>query len=128
MHRIGRRRPRGMTFVSFLFLVAALSGVWWVISFGPVYWDNVSIKGDLHESANYAMKEPEDRVRAFILKKLAAYPNLTVTPEDVRIDMEHGKYITIDLTYARTVKPLFVDERTVMFSRRVEQDLTPVKW
>lgn len=122
-------RRRGFSFVSFLFLVAALAGIWWVISFGPAYWDNISIKGHVHEAANQAMRANEDQVRAFILKKLAAYPNLSVQPDDVRIDLQPGQQIAIDLTYSRAVKPLFAsEERSVIFTRHVEQDLKPVKW
>jgi hypothetical protein len=123
------RAPRGFTFISFLFLVGLAAGIWWLISFGPAYWDNISIKGECHEAANYGMKttNPED-VRKFLIKKLQAYERLEVAPDDVRIDLQPFKFITIDLTYTRTVRPLLTGERQVVFTRHVEQDLTPVKW
>ena len=118
-----------MSIVSFLFLVAALAGIWWLVSFAPVYWDHIAIKGDLHEAANLCMKEDNDElVRAFIVRRLATYKNLNLTPEEVRIDRQPQKWVAIDVTYSRTVKPLFLDERIVSFNRHVEQDLLPVKW
>ncbi len=123
--------PRGMSFVSTLFLLLAVGAVWWVLSYGSAYWDNVSIKTELHEAANMCLKVKDNEVvRAFILKQLGKYQNLTVQPEDVQIERTNeGKWVTIDLHYARTVKPLFVGgERTVEFSRHVEEDIAPVKW
>jgi hypothetical protein len=124
-----RRLRRGFSFVSFLFLVAALAAVWWVVSFGGAYWDNVSIKGHVHEAANMAMRASEDQVRSFLIRKLSTYENLAVQPDDVRIDLQPGQRIVIDLTYARSVKPLFAsEERSLIFTRHVEQDLKPIKW
>ena len=37
--------------------------------------------------------------------------------------------VILDLTYRRRVKPLFLDEeRVVVFTRHMEQDISPVKW
>ena len=119
-----------MSIVSFLFLVGGLAAVWWLISFGPAYWDNVSIKGDLHEAGNLCMKEADDeKIRAFLLNRLTnSYHGVSVSPEDVRIDRQPRVSVAIDVTYRRTVKPLFTDERTVVFNRHVDQDISPVKW
>ena len=53
---------------------------------------------------------------------------LAVTPEDVRIERQPRVTVSIDVTYRRTVKPLFTDERTVVFNLHVDHDISPVKW
>ena len=119
-----------MSIVTFFFLVGALAGIWWLVSFGPAYWDNISIKGDVYEAANLCMKEDDDdAVRRFLLYRLTTtYRGLAVTGEDVRIDRQPHISVAIDLSYRRAVKPLFADERTLVFNRHVDQDLRPVKW
>jgi hypothetical protein len=120
---------RGFTFVSFLLLVGVLAAIWWCIGFGPAYIDYVSVKGDLREAANLCMREPNDNsIRRFILKRMSQYPGIAVSENDVQIDRDPNHYVRIDVAYQRTVHPLFSNERTVAFTRHVEQDLTPVKW
>jgi hypothetical protein len=126
-----QRKPRGISFVSVLTLLLILGAIWWAISYGGAYWDNVSIKSDLHEAANLCLKiKDNDQVRRFILGKLSKYPDLTVQAEDVQIQRtSDDKWVTIDVAYSRTVKPLFIGgERSVGFTRHVEQDISPVKW
>ena len=120
-----------MSIVTFFFLVGLLAGIWWLISFGPAYWDNVGIKGDVYEAANMCMKEGDDEVvRKWLLYRLqSTYKDLNVTPDDVHIDRQPHISVAIDLSYRRMVKPLLVsDERTIVFNRHVDQDLRPVKW
>ena len=118
-----------MSFVAFLFFACLAGGVWWLIGYGGAYWDNISIKGDLHEAANLCMKEPDDgQIRKFIVTRINKYGGAQVAPDDVVINRDPGKYVSIDVAYSRVVKPLFAGERTVTFTRHVEQDLKPVKW
>ncbi len=124
-------RPRGFSWVSFLLLVLLAGAGWWGASYGSAYLDNIEIKSLMHEAANLSVHEKNDEgVRQFILKRMSQYKDLVVAPEDVQIQRtDNGHWITIDVTYTRTVKPLFTgDERVVSFSRHLEQDIAPVKW
>ena len=125
-----RRHDRGLSFVSVILLVLLAGAVWWSMTYGGAYLDNISIKTDLREAAYLSMKRPDDDVRGFIMRKLSAYPNLDVTPEDLRLEKtDNGNTVILDLTYRRRVKPLFLDdERVVVFTRHMEQDISPVKW
>lgn len=137
--------PRGLTLVTVLIVLAVAGGIYWLIGFGPAYWDNTEVKAILNQAANLCYHEQsDDVVRDFVFKKLH-------DKFDRRV-LDHGRYVTelgidlkrddmqiersqvpprvdIWLTYSRTVKlPLVAMERVVTFNDHVDQDLSPVKW
>jgi len=138
------RRQRGLTFITVLMLVAFAAGVWWMLTFAPVYWENQEVKSMLKEAANLCYHEPSDeQVRIYIIKRLhgmfdlpGAKPGRPATmaidfdPGDLRIERTQSpKHVNIWLTYNRTVKtPVVEQERSVTFADHVEQDLSEVKW
>jgi hypothetical protein len=136
------KEQRGLTFVTLLLLLAIAGGVYWLVTFGPAYWENQEVKSTLKEAANLCYHERNDqKVRDFILRKLdqqfgvpgrAGKQQLSIDfdPADLRIERaESPKHVDIWLTYSRTVKTPFVDqERSVTFSDHADQDLTDVKW
>jgi hypothetical protein len=126
----GRRSERGFSFVSFLLLAAAAGAVWWAISYGGVYWDNFGIRTIAQEGANlcYTVNN-NDQVREMMISKLRAFKGLTVLPEDVRIERTASPaFVRIDVTFTRTVTPLFGSERTLTFTKHGEADLSPTKY
>ncbi len=125
------RRPRGFSWVTFLVLVLIAGGIWWGLSYGSAFIDNIEIKSIVHEAANAAVREKRDpEIRLAITRGLAKYKDLAYQPEDLVIQRTpDGNNITIDLTYQRTVHPLLVGgERVLVFNRHIEQDISPVKW
>jgi hypothetical protein len=138
------RRQRGLTFITVLMILAFAAGVWWMLTFAQAYWDNQEVKSLLHEAANLAYHEKDDRsVAAFITKRLhtmfdppGTAPGkvgamvIDFDPGDLRIERTQSPaHVNIWLTYSRTVKTPFVEqERSVTFTDHAEQDLTDVKW
>jgi hypothetical protein len=136
------RRTRGLTFVTVLLLLAIAGGVYWVVTFGPAYWDDREVKSALNEAANLCYHEPNDqRVREFILRRLHSLfdregPDgktafvIDLDPADLRIERSQTpKRVDIWLTYSRTVKTPGIDQpRIVTFVDHVDQDLSDVKW
>jgi hypothetical protein len=133
---------RGLTFVAVLFYLAIASGIWWVATFGPAYWENQEVKSTLHEAANLCYHERNDEeVRKFILKRLQSMfevpgargqsaMSIDLDPGDLRVERTQSpKHVNIWLTYSRTVKTPFINqERSVTFTDFAEQDLNDVKW
>jgi hypothetical protein len=136
------RPQRGITFITVLLLLAVLGGVYWVMTFGSVYWENQEVKSILKEAGNLAYNERSDTiVHTFIERKLRerfqtgsdhGRPILAIDydPADLRIERtDQPKFIHIWFTYSRTVKTPFTgSERQVTFADHIEQDLSPVKW
>jgi hypothetical protein len=137
-----RRPQRGLTFITVLLLVGVLAGIYWVMTFGSVYWENQEVKGILKEATNFAYHDKNDgSVKVFIMRKLKDRfqvggtndrPVLAIDydPADLRIERTTApEFINIWFTYQRTVKQPFTgQERQVVFNDHAEQDLSPVKW
>lgn len=139
------RKPRGITFVTVLLLLAVGAGVWWLVSYGGAYWDNLEVKSVVTQAANIAYREPDDlRVRLFVMGKLhdmfdreveehgtmKKVLKISIEPDDLRIERSKvPANINIWLTYDRPVK-LFLSgqERVLTFTVHAEQDLSPVIW
>jgi hypothetical protein len=123
-------------------LLAVLGGVYWVMTFGGVYWENFEVKRILKEAANFSYQEKNDQaVRNFIERKLkesftVSLDNgkqvlaLDYDPGDLRIERTRSPdFMNIWFTYNRTVKQPFTNqERQVTFNDHAELDLSPVKW
>jgi hypothetical protein len=141
-----RPRPqRGLTFITVLILLAISGGIYWLVAFAEVYWDNQEVKSVLVQGANLAYSEPDDtKVRGFIHRRLHEMfdteveergrktkgMKIELDPEDLRIERTKvPAYVHIWLTYQRPVKmPLTSQVRSVTFTDHAEQDLSPVKW
>lgn len=140
-----RRPQRGLTFITVLILLAIAGGIYWLVAYGEVYWDNVEVKSLLVQGANLAYSEPDDaKVRLFLNRKLHEKfdteveehgrmikgMKIELDPEDLRIERTKvPAYVHIWLTYQRPVKlPLTSQVRSVTFTDHAEQDLSPVKW
>jgi hypothetical protein len=140
-----RRPHRGLTFITVLILLAISGGVYWLVAFAEVYWDNQEVKSVLVQGANLAYAEPDDaKVRVFIHRKLHEMfdteveergrktkgMKIELDPEDLRIERTKvPAYVHIWLTYQRSVKmPLTSQVRSITFIDHAEQDLSPVKW
>jgi len=120
-------------------------GVWWVVSYGQAYWDNLEVKSVVNQAANVAYRELDDAtVRRFIMTKLhdmfdveveergtrKKVLSINIEPDDLRIERSKVPLsIHIWLTYDRPVK-LFLSgrERVLTFTVHAEQDLSPVIW
>ena len=142
----GSARPRGFTFVTFLILLAASAGIFWVVTYGPAYWDNYEVKQILAQAANLAYSEPLDKkVHDFIYRRLHEKfdvevqkpggkmgKELVIDAPEENLRMERSKTpdrIDIWFTYSRDVRqPLTGVVRTVTFYHHAEQDLSQTKW
>ena len=137
-------KHRGVTWVTFLVVIGGLAGVFWIVTYGPAYWDNIDVNRALKAAANMCYREQDDnKVRRFVLVELQrkfgteerdqnGEPMLSIDfgPDDLRIErQENPRWVNIWLTYRRTVKMPFVDqERELVFYDHADQDLSPVKW
>src|ERR1700694_844206 len=117
---MNKRRDRGLTFVTVLILLLLGGGIYWLVAYGEVYWDNQEVKSVLVQGANLAYSEPDDaRVRGFIQRKLHEMfdtdveehgrkvkgMKIELDPEDLRIERTKvPAYVHIWLTYQRSVK------------------------
>ena len=139
-------RPRGITIVTVLIVLAVASGIYWLFAFGQAYWDNFEVNGILRQAANECYRQPDDeKVRWFIKARLSE--TLAVEGEDkygrreqrlpFDFDMadiqiqrnEVPRYVNIWFTYQRKINlPLVKQVRTLTFTDHAEQDLSPVKW
>jgi hypothetical protein len=139
------RNQRGLTLVSLLMLLSAVGGIYWMVAFGPAYWDNFEVKSVLNEAANHAYREKHDsQLRAFVNGKLHERFETGEVDErgtrmmrilydindDLRIEFtERPPSVELWFNYQRRVPlPLIGRERTVAFSVHADQDLSVVKW
>ena len=140
-----RRSDRGLTFVTVLILVGAAAAVFWFVTYGPAYWENLEVKRVLKEAANLSYREHDDgRIREYVFRELHHLFDQKVEDHgrvltEMRIDVDDGDlriertqipaFIHIWLTYSRDVEvPLLHKQRRVTFDEYAEQDLSPVKW
>ena len=135
-------KSRGFTFVTFLSLVAGIGAVYWLVTYGPAYWDNFEVHRIVRQAANLCYREHEDPpVRAFVMRELQrAFPandpqapnglSIDFDPQDLRIERtEQPPLVNVWLTYHRSVNlPIVGGQRELTFVDHVEQDLSPVKW
>ena len=137
-------KTRGLTFVSVLILLAGIGGVFWIVSYGPAYWDNFEVNRIVRQAANMCYRETEDApVRRFIITELSrVFPpspdqprdqpfSIDLDPtQDVRIERSDSpKMVDIWITYHRTVNlPIVGGQRELTFVDHANQDLSPVKW
>lgn len=138
-------RPRGVTFVTVLLLLAVAGCAYWIVVFGGAYWDNQEVKAVVRQAGNIAYTQHSDtELRAFIVKKIQdmfeydyeefgqrkkGY-RVDLQPDDVLIERSQvPPFIRIDVSYSRMIQPPFNQpEKQLYFSIHVEQDLSPVKW
>ena len=133
-------RARGFTFVTFLALVAGFGAIFWIISYGPAYWDNFEVNRIVRQAANLCYRENEDTpVRQFVIREMTRiFPpdqpdrpmSVDLDPADVRIERsDTPRMVNIWVTYHRTITLPFVGgQRELTFVDHAEQDLSPVKW
>lgn len=136
---------RGLTLVTTLILLAILGALFWILSFGEAYWDDLEVKGILHQAANLGYHDSNDEVvRNLVFHKLhevfdekvedhgriVMRMKLELNREDVQIERSQiPPRIDIWVTYSRPVNLFLIGkERTVTFNDHVSQDLSPVKW
>jgi hypothetical protein len=142
---MARRPPRGFSFVTLLFLLAAAGVIYWIVAFGGAYWDNHELKSVMHQAGNMAYQEHDDlKIRRFIEQRMSDLFGYEVEefgrrshrlrieyqPDDLIIERTNvPPSIRIRLNYTRSVTmPLIGGERSVYFPIDVEQDLSPVDW
>lgn len=138
-------KPRGLTFVTVLIVLAISAGFLWLFTYGQAYWENMEVKAVLNQAANLSYSEHDDaKVRQFIEHKLHEMFDVDVeergrmtkeilidyTAEDLRIERSKvPAWVHIWLTYTRNVRvPLTGGVKPVTFVDHAEQDLAPVKW
>jgi hypothetical protein len=138
-------KQRGLTVVTVLILLAGIGGIYWIVAYGPAYWDNVDVNHILKQAANMCYRDPRDDVvtnwvfvelhRRFdeeVLQNghIERVMSIDADPQDLRIERtEQPKYVHIWLTYHRSINlPLIGGQRELTFVDHVEQDLSPVKW
>jgi hypothetical protein len=138
-------RQRGFTFMGFLIAVAVAAGIFWCVTYGPIYVENFEVKSILRESANLCYRESNDeKIKDFFMVKLARTFSEEVMDhgvmqhrlkfdadrEEIRIERtETPLEVNMWFTYHRTVTiPLLGGEREVIFVDHAYQDLSPVKW
>jgi hypothetical protein len=141
------RSQRGLTWVSFLLLVVAVAGGYWLYVFAPVYIDNAEVKQFCAQAGNMAYTERRDEmIKAFLVNNIRSkfvydemQPNgmtkkayaIDFDPDqDVRIERtETPPLINIDVSYGRRVAlPIIGGARTINFTVHADKDLSPVKW
>jgi hypothetical protein len=139
------KAPRGITLVTVLIVLAIAAGLFWIVTFGQAYWDNMEVNGILKQAANMCYREHDDgTIRRFIFRRLhelfdeevedhgrmVTMMRIEAEPDDLRIERSQvPAYVNIWLTYNRTVKiPIAGGTRTLQFVDHAEQDLSPVKW
>lgn len=140
-----RRRERGFTFVTLLFLLAISAGIYWIVVFGGAYWDNHEVKSVLRHAGNLAYTDLDDNhVRKFITDRMTDLFGYETTeygrkvqrlrieyaPEDLIIERTRvPPSIRIRLAYTRVISlPIIGGERALYFPLDIEQDLSPVDW
>lgn len=138
-------KPRGLTFVTVLVVLAVLGGAFWFFTYGGAYWENMEVKAVLREAANMCYQEHNDeRIKDHIFRKLHAMfdqqvedhgriitvMRIDVDRDDLRLERSKvPEWVHIWLTYNRTVQVPFTGQtRVVQFTDHAEQDLSPVKW
>jgi len=144
------RRPssseRGLTFVTVLMLLALAAAVYWVMTFGNLYWENHELKSVLRQAANIAYQQKDNgRVREWILREFndnygydgedasghhARLLKMEFEENDLRLErVESPPLMRIDFHYVRTITlPIFGGQRRIAFDDHIEQDLSAVKW
>src|SRR3954470_16333854 len=81
------RRDRGVTFVTVLIVVGIVGAVFWFVTYGEAYWENLEVKRVLKEAANLSYREADDRrIREYVFKELHHL-------FDQRVE-DHGRVIT----------------------------------
>lgn len=138
-------RPRGISFITVLLLLALGGGVYWIVVFGGAHWDNQEVKTVVRQAGNIAYTQHDDgQIRNFIINKIQEifvydYEELgqhkkgyrvDLRPEDILIERSQvPALIRIDVSYSRIIRPPFNQpEKQLDFAIHVEQDLSPVKW
>jgi hypothetical protein len=139
------RARRGLTFITVLVVLAVAGAIFWFITYGEAYWDNLEVKHLVSQAANMSYRERDPKVvKLYIIRKLHELFDekvedhgriVTVTKidfdeDDVRVERsEIPLKVDVWCTYNRTVKiPLVGGTRTLQFVNHAEQELSPVKW
>ena len=139
------RRPRGFTIVTALILLLVGGGLFWGLTYGGAYWDNVEVKSILGQAANLAYAERNDKaIRDFVFLRLHQKFDVDVleggkttkelsieAPEEsLRVERTTSpQQIDIWFTYSRDVRqPLTGQIKTITFNHHAAQDLSPTKW
>jgi hypothetical protein len=141
------RSQRGLTWVSFLLLVVAVAGGYWLFVFAPVYIDNAEVKQLCAQAGNMAYTEHRDEIiKSFVVSNIQnkfgydeMQPNgmtrkaysIDFDPEqDVRVERtQTPPLITIDVSYGRRVSlPIIGGARTINFTVHADKDLSATKW
>jgi hypothetical protein len=127
-------------------ILAAAGAVFWSITYGEAYWDNLEVKHLVHQAANMCYRERDPKVvKIYIIRKLHEQ-------FDEKVEDNHGRTVTVTkidfddddvrversevplkadvwLTYNRTINiPIVGGTRTLQFNEHAEQELSPVKW
>jgi hypothetical protein len=139
------RKDRGLTFITVLVVLAIAAGIFWIVTFGGAYYENLEVKHLLQQAGNMCYLEKDDGVvKRFVFRKLhemfdeqvedhgriVTVMRIDTDPDDLRIERSQvPPLVHIWLTYNRTVKiPIAGGTRTMQFVDHIEQDLSPVKW
>jgi hypothetical protein len=140
-----RARERGVNFIGILILAAIAAGMYWIVVFGAVHWENHELKATLGQACNIAYQDLDDvRIRRWIMTRvdeLFGYEyeefgqrkrgsKIQFEPEDLTLERTKiPPEMRIRLHYTRTVKlPIIGGERQLAFAIDVKQDLSPVKY
>ena len=136
-------KARGLTFITVLVLLAGAGAIFWIVTYGPAYWDNMEVNRIIRQAANMCYREQRDEtVKNFIMIELSrVFPpaadqprdqplSIDLDPQDVRIERsDTPKVVNVWITYHRTINlPLVGGQRELTFVDHAEQDLSPVKW
>jgi hypothetical protein len=130
--------------MGWLVLLAAAAGIFWLVTYGEAYWENLEVKSLVLAAANQCYRDDDQGVRQTFFHKLelafevkeedhgrvVSKLKIDFDRDDLRIERTKvPAYVHVWFTYSRNIKvPLLGQERQVTFTDHAEQDLSPVKW
>jgi len=126
------KQPRKLNFVSMLFLLAGLAGVYSLIQFGPPYWRKWKVKEVLSEAANKVYPKRMNTDGEFVrqTEKVTVREIRAAGVEDpglrVEIRLEPRVRITALAEYDEVIRhPLVGKSTTLHFRPREEVPIKP---
>jgi hypothetical protein len=139
------RAARGLTGIGAVLWIALAGFIYWCVSFGPAYWENLEVDRVMREAANLCYHEQNDEnVRQFVFGKLhglfdekiedhgriVTQMRIDAAPQDLQIQRTQiPPKVELWITYSRPVTLALVGKtRTVTFTDHAEADLSPIKW
>jgi len=129
-------RRGGINPIAVLILAAVAAGVWWLYTFGPVYWDNLTVRETASAAATGYLTGLEEGVMTRVLTRLnkvtmdgsvgwhfetdeegmeVRKPGLGISEDQVFIGFDEAtRTVTVRITYDRVVEMKPFDKRDVV--------------